>query len=74
MRARDRTLTTALHTLSAAMWNAQGDRRSLSPDPGERDPAADGVGALSHTQEPERVWSIALALGHPPAVIPDRED
>ena len=74
MSARDLTHTTALNTLIAAMWDAQGYRRTLSPDPGELDPAPDEVGALSHAQQPERAWSILLTLGNPSAVIPDLED
>jgi len=74
MSARDRTHTAALITLIAAMWNAQGYRRTLSPDPGEIDPAPDEVGTLSHTQQPERAQSILFALGNPSAVIPDLED
>src|SRR5262245_33206335 len=51
-----------------------GDRRTLSPDPSEIDPAPDEVSALSHAQQPERAWSMLLALGNPSAVIPDLED
>src|SRR5262249_39775116 len=54
MSARDLTHIAALHTLIAAMWNAQGYSRTLSPAPGEIDPAPDEVGALSHAQQPER--------------------
>ena len=74
MSARDRTHTAALNTLIAAMWNAQGDRRTLSPDPSELDPTPDEVSTLSHAQQPERARSILFALGNPSAVIPDLED
>ena len=56
------------------MWNAQGYRRTLSPDPSEIDPAPDEVSALSHAQQPERAWSMLRALGNSSAVIPDLED
>jgi hypothetical protein len=74
MSARDRTHIAALNTLSAAVWNAQGHRRTLSPDPAEIDRTPDEVGALSHAQQPERARSIFFALGNPSAVIPDLED
>ena len=74
LSARDLTHTTTLNTLIAAMWNAQGYRRTLSPDPSEIDPAPDEVSALSHAQQPERARSILFALGNPSAVIPDLED
>jgi|SoiMetStandDraft_2_1073263.scaffolds.fasta_scaffold66774_2 hypothetical protein len=74
LSARDLTHTTTLNTLIAAMWNAQGYRRTLSPDPSEIDPAPDEVSALSHAQQPERAWSMLRALGSPSAVIPDLED